>query len=61
MELIPIKSTIFARVIAAVVAVGIALLTAGCREDDGSGYIFKYDISANPQTLDPQMANDPNA
>lgn len=33
----------------------------GCREDDGSGYIFKYDISANPGTLDPQIANDPNS
>lgn len=37
------------------------LITTGCREDDGSGYIFKYDISANPGTLDPQIANDTNA
>lgn len=37
------------------------LTLTGCREDDGSGYIFKYDISANPGTLDPQIANDPNS
>lgn len=30
----------------------------GCRNEDGSGYIFKYTISANPDTLDPQIAND---
>lgn len=35
-------------------------LTA-CRKDDGLGRVFKYDISANPTTLDPQQANEPNA
>jgi oligopeptide transport system substrate-binding protein len=30
---------------------------AGCAESDGSGFVFKYDIAANPQTLDPQTAN----
>lgn len=37
------------------------LITSGCNDDDGSGYIFKFDISANPGTLDPQIANDINA
>lgn len=30
----------------------------GCEEDDGKGYIFGYDISANPGSLDPQCAED---
>lgn len=29
-----------------------------CKEDDGSGYIFKMNIENNPQNLDPQMASD---
>lgn len=33
----------------------------GCRKDDGLGRVFKYDISANPKTLDPQQANEPNS
>lgn len=34
------------------------LLTAsGCREDDGRDYTFKYNISSNPVTLDPQIAD----
>lgn len=38
------------------------LLTAsGCREDDGCDYTFKYNISSNPVTLDPQIADDPNS
>ena len=47
--------------LAAVAAAGLAICVAGCRKDDGSGYIFKYTITANPGTLDPQIANDPNA
>ncbi len=35
-------------------------LTA-CREDSGLGRVFKYDISDNPTTLDPQQANEPNS
>ena len=35
--------------------------TTACRNKDGSGYIFKYDISYNPVTLDPQLANDKNS
>ena len=34
---------------------------AGCSKDDGSGAIFKYDIDANPKTLDPQMTDDINS
>ncbi|MDR2558294.1 MAG: ABC transporter substrate-binding protein [Oscillospiraceae bacterium] len=35
----------------------ICTLAAGCAESDGSGFVFKYDIPANPRTLDPQTAN----
>lgn len=38
----------------------IMTLTA-CRDDDGSGYVFKYDIAYNPTTLDPQLADDRNS
>jgi oligopeptide transport system substrate-binding protein len=31
---------------------------SGCRDNDGSGYIFKYDIPINPRTLDPQTATE---
>lgn len=34
-----------------------AFLTS-CKEDDGSGHIFKMNIENNPQNLDPQMAVD---
>lgn len=34
-----------------------SLLTS-CKEDDGSGHIFKMNIENNPQNLDPQMAVD---
>lgn len=46
----------FLRAAAAALA-GIMLLTA-CKKDDGTGYIFKYDIASNPVTLDPQTATD---
>ncbi len=39
----------------------LSITLCSCREDDGSGYVFKYDITGNPGTLDPQSANDPNA
>ncbi|MGN0599870.1 MAG: peptide ABC transporter substrate-binding protein [Oscillospiraceae bacterium] len=35
----------------------IAVFT-GCEEDDGSGHTFKYNLSSNPQNLDPQLASD---
>lgn len=34
------------------------VLFSGCQEDDGSGYTFKYNLSANPENLDPQLASD---
>ncbi len=40
----------------------LALMTVtfltSCKEDDGSGYIFKMNIENNPKNLDPQMATD---
>lgn len=33
-------------------------MISSCNKNDGSGYIFKYDIVANPVTLDPQTATD---
>lgn len=50
------------KVTAALLAAVLLLLCgSGCSEKDGSGYIFKYDIAANPVTLDPQTANDSSA
>ena len=37
------------------------LIASGCREDDGCDYTFKYNISSNPVTLDPQITDDPNS
>ena len=31
---------------------------SGCFENDGKNHIFKYDISGNPRTLDPQTVRD---
>ncbi|MGN1423607.1 MAG: peptide ABC transporter substrate-binding protein [Oscillospiraceae bacterium] len=42
-------------------ACAVMLTTTACRNKDGSGYVFKYDISYNPVTLDPQLANDKNS
>ena len=33
----------------------------GCKNDGGVGRVFKYDISANPTTLDPQQADESNS
>lgn len=33
----------------------------GCKEEDGSGYLFKYSLSNDPQNLDPQLATDESA
>lgn len=45
--------------ITALLLVTAAIITLpGCSKDDGTGYIFKYDIPNNPRTLDPQTAND---
>lgn len=49
------------KILAAALAALTAVCMTGCRNDDGANYIFKYNIGANPGTLDPQIANDPNA
>ena len=49
------------RAAAALLAAALLICGSGCRDQDGSGYIFKYDIAANPATLDPQTANDSSA
>ena len=49
------------RAAAAVLTAVLLLWGTGCKEKDGSGAIFKYDIAANPVTLDPQTANDSSA
>ena len=51
---------LFKQIIAAITALTILTLT-GCGKDSGTGRVFKYDISANPTTLDPQQANEPNS
>ncbi len=47
--------------LAAMALIFALLLCAGCSGDGGSGYVFKYDISSNPVTLDPQIADDVNS
>lgn len=44
--------------ITAVMILNILTIFTGCEEDDGSGHTFKYDLSSNPQNLDPQLASD---
>lgn len=34
---------------------------SSCKEEDGSGYVFRYYIDGNPQNLDPQLTVDRNA
>ena len=48
----------FIRAAAAAVMAALAFTCTGCSEDDGTNYIFKYDIAQNPKTLDPQTATD---
>lgn len=36
----------------------LAVIFPSCREDDGSGHIFKMNIVNNPRNLDPQLAQD---
>lgn len=43
------------------IAVMISITLTGCGRDGGLGRVFKYDISGNPATLDPQQANEPNS
>lgn len=46
------------RIIAAALVCCQLLIYSGCSKDDGSGGIFKYDISYDPSSLDPQTASD---
>ncbi|MGN0678442.1 MAG: peptide ABC transporter substrate-binding protein [Oscillospiraceae bacterium] len=48
------------KIIACAVAAGIALTFTACG-DGGRNEVFKYSISANPKTLDPQQANELNS
>lgn len=49
------------RIIAAALVCCSLFTYTACRDDDGSGGTFKYDISYNPGSLDPQTANDANS
>lgn len=49
------------KITAVIAALTIIMTFAGCRRDSGLGRVFKYDISGNPGTLDPQQADDPIA
>lgn len=51
----------FKRILAVLLTAAICFAFTSCNKDDGSGYIFKYDISGNPRTLDPQSAKDDSA
>ena len=44
--------------ITAVMILNVMAIFTGCEEDDGSGHTFKYNLSSNPQNLDPQLASD---
>lgn len=48
----------YIRAAAAFVIAALAFTCTACSEDDGTNYIFKYDITQNPGTLDPQTATD---
>ena len=43
---------------AAIFACALLASATACKKDDGSGAVFKYNISTNPQSLDPQTAAD---
>ena len=49
------------KLVALFTALFIITTLTGCRRDSGEGRVFKYDISGNPTTLDPQQANEPNS
>lgn len=48
------------RIISLITAIFLAVGMTGC-SDDGLDKVLKYDISDNPETLDPQQANEPNS
>lgn len=49
------------KLIAVLAAIMMLSSLTACRRDDGAGRVLKYDIYANPETLDPQQANEPNS
>ena len=49
------------QIIALLAVLAVIITLTGCRRDSGLGRVFKYDISGNPTTLDPQQANEPNS
>lgn len=51
------KKRLTACIMALLLCIGCLLMTS-CKEDDGKGYVFGYDISSNPGSLDPQYASD---
>lgn len=54
------KISILKRIAAVFLAAGLALTLTACG-DDGRDAVLKYTISANPQTLDPQQADELNS
>jgi len=46
------------RLTAAALIFACVMSATSCGDDDGSGGVFKYNIPANPQSLDPQTATD---
>ena len=60
-ELLKLRYRCIKKTAAAILAAVLSICGTSCSEKDGSGYIFKYDIDANPVTLDPQTANDSSA
>lgn len=55
-----IKINILKKIAACVLAAGLALSLTACG-DDGRDASFKFTISSNPKTLDPQQANEINS
>lgn len=53
-----VKQKFWNILITAVMIFNVLAFFTGCEEDDGSGHTFKYNLSGNPQNLDPQLAND---
>lgn len=51
------KKRLTACITALLLCIGCLTMTS-CKEDDGKGYVFGYDISSNPGSLDPQYASD---
>ncbi len=52
------KVKLLKKLTAALIVCSCLFNIAACSEDDGSGGIFKYNIPANPQSLDPQYTAD---